>query len=316
MEQSPLVSVIIPFYNVARYLTETVESVLAQTYTHWEMYLVDDGSTDGSTEIAKAFARNHSDKVFYLEHPGHSNHGVCASRNLGVASSRGPLLAFLDADDIWLPQKLEQQVAIHKQYPQAGLITEGSVHWYNWEDPNRPNYLIPIGVPANHLYAPQELSVRLYPLGKGATPGPCAWMLTREAVERAGGFDTAFHGELQLYEDQVYLSKVFLNEYVYIADTCNNWYRQRSDSAMNSVKYVGRYNQVRKKYLEFMKKYLQEKGVNNKQINWLIWRANFRYKYPLLYNVGYRIPQEAWHTIQKLMPKPIRNIIEKKPRPV
>ena len=79
-----LVSVTIPFYNAQRFLRETVESVLAQTYADWELLLVDDGSTDGSSGIAQSFAATFPGKIFYLEHPGHRNLGVNAARNLGA----------------------------------------------------------------------------------------------------------------------------------------------------------------------------------------------------------------------------------------
>src|SRR5215211_6343875 len=108
----PLVSVVIPFLNAERFIQEAIESVFAQTYDNWELLLVDDGSNDGSTRIALEYAERNSGRVRYLQHPGHRNRGVSASRNLGISSARGEYIAFLDADDVWLPHKLEQQVEI------------------------------------------------------------------------------------------------------------------------------------------------------------------------------------------------------------
>src|SRR5579862_1030782 len=104
-QSMPLVSVIISFLNGARFIREAVESVFVQTYRNWELLLVDDGSTDQSTQIAREYASLHSENVRYLEHNGHSNRGLSASRNLGIRRSGGEFLAFLDCDDVWLPQK-------------------------------------------------------------------------------------------------------------------------------------------------------------------------------------------------------------------
>ena len=118
----PLVSVIIAFLNEEKFLKEAVNSVLEQDYANWELLLVDDGSTNNSTAIAKAFAQKFPNRIFYLEHENHANKGVCASRNKGVAAARGELLAFLDADDVWLPGKLTEQVAVFLQYPEIDMV--------------------------------------------------------------------------------------------------------------------------------------------------------------------------------------------------
>ena len=129
--KAPLVSVIIPFLNEDQFLSETIESVLQQDYDNWELLLVDDGSTNESTTIAKNYAAAYPGKIFYLEHEGHANKGVCASRNLGVARAKGELVALLDADDVWLPTKLSNQVAIFQRNLEVGMVAEGSLHWYN-----------------------------------------------------------------------------------------------------------------------------------------------------------------------------------------
>src|SRR5919198_1004258 len=109
INDGPLVSAIIIFLNAERFIQEAIESVFAQTYDAWELLLVDDGSTDGSTAIARRYAEQHPGKVRYLEHNGHQNRGKSASRNLAIRNCTGEYIAFLDADDVWLPRKLEQQ---------------------------------------------------------------------------------------------------------------------------------------------------------------------------------------------------------------
>ena len=118
----PLVSAITIFLDAETFLREAIESVLAQTYANWELLLVDDGSTDGSTEIALGYARLYPQRIRYLEHEGHRNRGMSASRNLGIPHARGEYIALLDADDVWLPLKLERQVAILESDPESAMV--------------------------------------------------------------------------------------------------------------------------------------------------------------------------------------------------
>lgn len=112
---TPLVSVIIPNYNYARFLPQALDSVLAQSYSNFEIIVVDDGSTDDS----KAILRSYGERIRWFEQ---QNQGVSAARNRGVKESRGQLIAFLDADDIWLPLKLERQVQLFLDNPKLGLV--------------------------------------------------------------------------------------------------------------------------------------------------------------------------------------------------
>jgi glycosyltransferase involved in cell wall biosynthesis len=120
----PLVSVIIPAYNAADYIDQTLESALAQTYSHIEVLVIDDGSTDQTAEIVQQFVCR--DQRVILLHQ--ANAGVAAARNLGIAHAQGEFIAPLDADDIWFPQKLEKQVdCLLDSDPQVGLVYTWSV---------------------------------------------------------------------------------------------------------------------------------------------------------------------------------------------
>jgi len=105
--EHPLVSIIIPAYNCASYLAETVESVQGQTYPHIEIIIVNDGSTDATLEVAQQLAKNDA-RIKVLSH---TNSKQGKTRNVGVAAASGHYMAFLDGDDIWLPNKLELQIA-------------------------------------------------------------------------------------------------------------------------------------------------------------------------------------------------------------
>src|SRR5262245_958639 len=132
MSDEPLVSVIVIFLNGAKFITEAIKSVFEQTYHCWELFLVDDGSIDGSTQIARQYAERYPGKVCYLQHPDHQNRGMSASRNLGLAHARGDFIAFLDADDVWFPQKLGRQVAIMQAQPRAAMVYGTSQYWFSW----------------------------------------------------------------------------------------------------------------------------------------------------------------------------------------
>ena len=111
----PLVSVVIPAYNAADLTVETVESVLAQTYSDVEVIVVDDGSTDHTRPAMSPFGSRIS--YIYKE-----NGGACSARNAGLRASRGEYVAFLDCDDLWLPTKAERSVAALQAYPEAGMV--------------------------------------------------------------------------------------------------------------------------------------------------------------------------------------------------
>lgn len=105
-----MVSVIVPVYNAARYIEQTIQSVINQSYDNWELILVDDGSVDNSIEIINAYTD--ADKIFLFQHPSGVNLGVSKSRELGITVAKGEYIAFLDADDVFYPSKLRSQLNI------------------------------------------------------------------------------------------------------------------------------------------------------------------------------------------------------------
>ena len=109
----PLISCVVPVYNGEEYLAETVESILAQTYSPLEIIVVDDGSTDGTAAVAHGFGG----QVRYVYQP---NLRQAAARNRGIDEAAGELIAFLDADDMWLPEKLSMQHAEFGRRPELG----------------------------------------------------------------------------------------------------------------------------------------------------------------------------------------------------
>ncbi|WP_447973274.1 glycosyltransferase family 2 protein [Nitrospira sp. Kam-Ns4a] len=166
------VSVVIPVYNAADVVAETIESALAQTWTDREILVIDDGSTDGSAEVI----RTYGDRVRYH---AFENGGVAKARNRGIALARGRYIALLDHDDLWAPTKLAKQVAVLDARPEVGLVTTGIAHL---DRDGRPSRDFPTG-PSSRFY---QLFV------KGYGPTPSAAMIRRTVIERAGGFDERF----------------------------------------------------------------------------------------------------------------------------
>jgi glycosyltransferase involved in cell wall biosynthesis len=172
MGPTPLVSVIIPAYNAARYVGAAVESVLAQSYRPLEVIVVDDGSTD---DTGGALGR-YGGAVRYVRQP---NRGPAAARNLGIRAATGRWLAFLDADDQWLPDKLRIQATCLAANPCVGLVHSDLLLWdeatdRRWqEDRARDRY-------AGSCYA--QFFWR-----NGVTPSSV--LLRRECLDKVGDFD-------------------------------------------------------------------------------------------------------------------------------
>lgn len=279
---SRLVSVIIIFLDAERFIQEAIDSVFAQTYEPWELLLVDDGSSDGSTAIARRYAAQYPDRVRYLEHAGHSNQGTSASRNLGSRHSRGKYLAFLDADDVWVPHKLERQVAILEAHPRAAMVYGLDQWWYSWtgksEDQGR-DFAHPLGVPANTLIEPPAL-ILLFFLTQGATiPNPSSILVRREILEQVGGFVEAFR---DLYDEQAFYAKVCVKAPVFAANACWARYRQHPGSIVAVARKADREYSTRLAFLRWLAAHLTEQGVGDSEI-WKALRGQLkRYRHPKL----------------------------------
>ncbi|MBI5948599.1 MAG: glycosyltransferase family 2 protein [Chloroflexi bacterium] len=162
----PLVSVVIPVYNGERFLGEAIESVCWQTYRKFEVIVVDDGSTDGSAAIARAAAG-----VTCIQQ---ENRGLAGARNTGIRAALGQLVALLDADDIWTPDKLARQVEWMGAAPGFEYTTTLSLEFV--ED----------GSPPPPVFRPEAV-------GKPSmTQLPSTWVVRREAFQAVGLFDESY----------------------------------------------------------------------------------------------------------------------------
>ncbi len=275
MNDACLISVIIPFLNPGSWLAEAIESVIYQTYQNWEIILIDDGSVKEDADIAIAYSKRTQEKIFYIEHNGHLNKGLTFSRNAGIANCKGKLIAFLDADDCWLPDKLTSQLDIFLKFPSVQMICEASCFWYSWKDVFAKDTVVQIGA-SQGVHQPPELMKLLYPLGEGQPPCPSGIIIKKEALQRSGGFEESFSGVYQLYEDQAFLSKVYSKEIIYISAKANNLYRKRADSMSSAANNEGTYKEVRLFYYAWLKEYFSKTNSIDPYITKLI--ADFKTK--------------------------------------
>jgi glycosyltransferase involved in cell wall biosynthesis len=286
MNQHPLVSCIIIFLNGEKFIEEAIESIFSQTYPNWELLLVDDGSTDNSTVIALEYAQKYPEKVHYLEHENHQNRGMSASRNRGIDHAQGEYITFLDADDVWLSHKLEQQVAILESQPEAAMVYGWVKNWHSWtgnsEDSQR-DYFYELGVSPNTLIQPPELLINAL-TGHCQSPVPSNVIIRREVFEKVGRFEESFRG---FGEDKVFFCKVQLNLPIFVADQRWIKYRQHPDSCCHILKkdkklvIMAKYQNI----ADWIEQYLLNQGMKNTEV-WQalqiqIVRVKFNYRYVL-----------------------------------
>ncbi len=270
-DRPPLVSGVIIFLNGEKYIREAIDSVLGQTYPNWELILVDDGSSDGSTALAKSYAARYPQRIRYLEHDGHRNRGMSASRNLGIRHARGKYVALLDHDDVWLPRKLEDQVAILEAKPEAWMTYGRTRFWFSWtgrpEDRDRDSWTM-LGVSPNSLVRPPEL-VTTFLRDESTIASTCSVLFRRELMDRVGYFEDTFRDQ---YEDMVFWTKVYLEVPVYVSGNSWDCYRQHPESC-NAVALRSGQGHPRRPYpalgrfLAWVERYVAEQQVTNNALH-------------------------------------------------
>lgn len=172
---SPAISIVMPAFNAARQIGESIRSVLAQTFGDWELVIVNDGSTDDTGSVVGCFSDS---RIRYLSQ---DNGGQAAARNTGIRNSNGELIAFLDADDLWLPEKLERQIDVFRQTDADVVYCDGYIFFDNGE-PERADFF---AVVPGHKEGATMLAL-LYQYNRIAT---LAAVVKRVAIEQAGLFD-------------------------------------------------------------------------------------------------------------------------------
>lgn len=268
---APAVSVIVIFLNPQPFFEEAVESIFQQTCTDWELLLVDDGSSDGSAELAKRYASRHPDRVRYLEHPQRANLGMSASRNLGLQHARGKCVSFLDADDIYLPKRLEKHLAILDAYPNIDMVQSDLIFWYSWQPLAErlcDDQVRPFLAASDRVLTPPEglLTVLASPF---LAAGICNITVRRDVALALGGFEPRFRA---LYEDQVFVTKVYLEKRVYVLQEYLAKYRRHPGSWVRRMKDSGEFvegmaNAATHAFHGWLCDYVDRRGLNDKMLD-------------------------------------------------
>jgi len=301
--RSPLVSAVIIFLNGERFLREAIESVFAQTYRHWELLLVDDGSTDASTMIALEYARANPDRVQYLEHLHHQNLGKSASRNLGLRHAAGKYIGHLDADDVWLPYKLERQVAVLESMPDVVMACSRSQIWFSWKGPEyaHEDQLETPPMTVDTLVEPPALAVRTLQR-RGVWPTICGELMRRDVVDRVGGSDERFRNVL---EHGVLSAKMFLAGPIWLSGECLARYRQHetmgSRSAARTLEWSPHFpNPAQHAYVTWVTDYAAERGIRDRTLAATLRKASWPYRHPWLWKARHRAEQYRQRMAERL----------------
>ena len=230
MVTTPLLSVVIPTWNRARLVCEAVESALSQRNGQVEVIVVDDGSTDDTANI---LTRNFGSRIHLLRQP--SRRGVGAARNAGIRLANGELVAFLDSDDLWLPGKLDAELRLLEQFPDADAVVSDSLCFVEGQADDRSRFAL------TGLLAATQGQVRWV--------SECQWLWTnsrkavqmstlilrREALARIGG--TLFAEDLLSCEDWEFQMRVYHLCRVLVLPEVWTWARCLDDGAR-----LGRWN--------------------------------------------------------------------------
>lgn len=257
----PRVSVIIIFLNPGRYLAEAIESVFAQTSDDWELLLCDDGSTDEGTGIAKRCAEAHPGKVRYLEHPGHENQGMSAARNLGIRNALGKYVSWLDADDVWVPKKVQEQAQLLEDHPEAAMVFGPVELWYGWTglpEDHRRDFIQDVGLEPDRLIQPPELITNFMISDMRFCTGV---MIRRDILNAIGNYEEDFRGA---FEDIITHCKLGLRYPVWFSSKTWYRYRQHPDQYCEDMRRARQKRTKRIVFLNRLSDHMHEHGFDEK----------------------------------------------------
>ncbi|MEO8176321.1 MAG: glycosyltransferase family A protein [Sphingomicrobium sp.] len=251
---NPRVSAIIIVRDGEQFIAEAIDSVIAQEGPAFELIVVDDGSSDATETIVQSYAGRLDGRLRVLHHPGHANLGMSASRNLGVADARGDYVAFLDADDRWLPAKLAEQVAILDSEPGTSMVYGRTLIWNSWDlTGGQRDFFYDLGVAPDATYRAGALFRQLL-ANRYQTPTTCNAMIRRDALIAVGGSDPRLRG---MFEDQLLFAKLLLEYPVHVASQCWAQYRQHPRSASADAVDALDVDRAQLRYLAAVGEYLR-----------------------------------------------------------
>lgn len=258
MSSHAVVTAIIIVRDGEAHLDEAIESVVGQTFVDWELLVVDDGSSDASQAIALRHASS-DPRIRAIAHPDGRNHGMSATRNLGIAHASGEHIGFLDADDVWEPHKLAEQVSLLADHPEADMVYGRTLIWYRWTGRSEPDdRYYDLGVEPDRVHHPPVL-FRILLGNVHQTPTTCSALIRRPVVTAVGGFEDAFRST---FEDQVFFAKVLIAHPVFVSD--RSWARYRQHGRSSSTQSDARQElAAHVRYLRWLRGYVAAEHRSN-----------------------------------------------------
>ena len=253
----PRVSAIIIVRDGEQFIAEAIESVIAQEGVAWELIVVDDGSSDGTEAIVQSFLARLGERLRHVHHAGHANLGMSASRNLGISEASGDYVAFLDADDLWAPGKLAEQVTILDKEPETAMVYGRTLIWHSWNPADdQRDFYYDLGIGADATHPPGSLFRQLL-ANRYQTPTTCNAMIRRDALLAIGGCDPGLRG---MFEDQLLFAKLLLEYPTHVSSRCWAQYRQHAGSASARLTDPLEVDRAQLRYLGAIRDYIRQGG--------------------------------------------------------
>jgi glycosyltransferase involved in cell wall biosynthesis len=213
---------------------------------------------------------------------------MSASRNRGIEAARGRYLAFLDADDVYLPERLEHHVDILERHPEVAMVFGRHELWFSWQaGTNAPDRAPELGFAPERVHEPPAVLLTLLRSSGRFNPGICTQTVRREAALAVGGFEAEFRGS---HEDQVFMAKIFSRYPVFVTDRVDSRYRQHGAScttisAGSGSAIEGRPNTVRERYFRWLRDYLESEGLMQPALRRTLILKLLPYEHRFLYAV-------------------------------
>lgn len=258
------VSVVVPLYNGGPYIESALKSILAQSYDQFEIVVVDDGSSDDGSAKVTDLSERDPGRIRLIHHPDRGNHGIAASRNLGIRNARGGCVAFLDQDDLWLADKLEKQVEALRRHPDAAFVYSKS----SFVDQEGLEFRVG-GVIETHGKGrtgnPQNIFGRL--IVENIVPSS-AVLLRRSCLEEVGFFD---EGPRHEYEDWILWSKcAYFHGVVFLPEILSK-HRRHEGSYSRYRLESGLHHQAEEHYIISLFTYLLNcEGIDRRRVKKLL----------------------------------------------